>query len=591
MPYFLLTVLVVVAYLPTFSGEFILDDKSLIKDNPYIRTLHPLISYLTHEDGITDEYDTGGYHTGYYRPLLYLSYSLDHKLWGLSAHGFRATNILLHLSCCFILFHSLQFLMNDRHAALWATLIFALHPVNTEAVSWIVSRNNILVTIFSLSSLLFYIKGWENESRLNRLASVFAFALAILSKEMGLMVLPIFFLYQRLLSRTRRNVREELFSYLPFIIVLVAYFLLRKAVITSYTTPLLMVHLWKSVCFTPYLILWNLKLIFLPYGLHSFVMDYPSTCLTWQALAGLLYIALLVLLVWRMRKNKLMIFSVLSFHVLIFPVLNIVPTSAISLVSMRWLYFPMAFLTINFALIIRGMFKINRFIARGTVCSILAYLGVYSYILNGSLWNNEDNFYRQEVLNFGNYYYAGGLAENLLKRKEYGISEGYFQIAIYRYPLNSTNYLNYSALLIDTGRPNAAIVCLKKSEGLSMTRKRRGQWYNNMGVAYFRLADYDESLKHLKRAVMEWPHAMEYHINLGGIYTAKGAYKEALSVLKKGLEIDSDSAPLLKNLAITYIQMKKYREAAAVLEKIPQKEWEKHGIQEILIMARKGFRK
>ena len=589
-PYLLITVLLVAVYFPTFSGEFILDDNSLIKDNPYIRTFHSPISYFIQEDGITDEYDKGGYHTGYYRPLLHLIYSLDHKLWGLNAPGFRTTNLLLHLLCCFLLFQFLQFLINDRHAALWATLIFALHPVNTEAVSWIGSRDNILVAFFSISSLLFYIKGWEGGSRLKWVASVLTFTLAILSKEMGLMVLPLFFLYQRLLSQIKRNLRDELLSYLPFIVVTICYFFMRKAVTSSFSSPLQMVDLWGSACFAPYLILWNLKLIFLPYGLHSFVMDYPSTCLTWQALAGFFYSILLVLLIWRLRKNRLMIFSVLSFHVLIFPTLNIIPTSAISLVSMRWLYFPMAFLTITFALIIMGIFKTNRFVARAALCAILAYLGMYSYILNASLWKNESNFFRQEVVNFGNHYYAGGLAENLLEKKQYKISEEYFQIAIGSYPLNATNYLNYSALLIDTGRADRAIACLKKSEGLSMTGKRRGQWYNNMGVAYFRLGDYDESLKHLKRAVMQWPHEIEYRINLGGIYTKKGDYKEALPVLKKGLEIEPNSAKLMKNLAITYIQMKKYKEAAAVLERIPQKEWEKHGVREMLIMARNGFR-
>jgi len=95
-------------------------------------------------------------------------------------------------------------------------------------------------------------RGGKGGSRLNRMASVFAFALAILSKEMGLMVLPLYFLYQRLLSRTRRNMREELFSYLPFIIVMAAYFFLRKAAITSYVSPFQMVDLLKSVCFAPY---------------------------------------------------------------------------------------------------------------------------------------------------------------------------------------------------------------------------------------------------------------------------------------------------------------------------------------------------
>ena len=588
-PYLLVTVLVILVYLPTFSGGFILDDRPLIENNPYVKKLHPLVSYLFQEDGITDESDTNGYHTGYYRPLINLAYSIDYRLWGLSAPGFRTTNLLLHLSCCFILFRFLQFLINDRYAALWATLIFALHPVNTESVSWIGSRDNILVAFFSIACLFFYIKGLEGGSRLSRMASVLAFAMAILSKEMGLMVFLLFFLYQRLLSRTSRNVLEEFLSYLPFIIVALCYFLLRKAVTTSFSSPLQAVDLWQSLCFAPYIILWNLKLIFLPYGLHSFVVDYPSTYLNWQAIAGFCYIGFFGILIWIYRKNRLMIFSFLSFHVLIFPTLNIVPTSAISLVSMRWLYFPMAFLTITFAQGIRGFLKTNRFTAIGVLCAILAYFGGYSYVLNSTLWNNENNFFRQEVMHFNNYYYAGGLAENLLDKKKYQDAERYFQISIEQYPREAMNYLNYSALLIDTGRSDVALTSLEKAKALSMTSKRRGQWFNNMGVAHFRLGNHHETIKHFLKAVMLCPHKIEYSTNLGGAYTANGDYAKGASVLEKALEITSGSVSLRKNLALTYIHMKRSMDAIRVLQEIPREEWKKHGLQEVLEKAQKGF--
>lgn len=581
-----MTVLAVLVYLPTFSGGFILDDRPFIENNPYIRTIHSPLSFFAQEDGITDKSNTGDYHTGYYRPLINLTYSIDYKLWGLSAPGFRVTNLFLHVICCFVLFHFLQFLVNDRYAALWATIIFAVHPVNTETASWIASRNNILVTMFSISSLFFYIKGWEGGRNLNRVASVLTFALAILSKEMGLMVVPLFFLYQRLLSRTRRNVREELLSYLPFIMVAVVYFFLRKAVTASYFSPSEMAGSWNRVCFAPYVILWNLRLIFLPYGLHSFVVDYPATYLSWEFLAGLCYTSFLGIFIWKQREHRLMIFSVLSFHVALFPTLNIIPTSSVTLVSMRWLYFSMAFLSLACAQVIRDFLRTSRFITLSILCSILVYLGSYSYILNSSLWNNEDNFFRQEVLGFRNYYYAGGLAGNFLDKKKYQEAERFFQLAIQHYPREARNYINYSFLLMNIGRPDVALAYLKKAKTLFMTRNNRGQWCNNMGAAHFRLKNYDEALKYFTEAVAHCPSNVEYRTNLGGAYTANREYTKGVSVLEKTLEIAPDSASLRKNLALTYIQMKRYRDAIIVLERIPEKEWGKHGVQELLEKAR-----
>ena len=392
---------------------------------------------------------------------------------------------------------------------------------------------------------------------MNLIVSILAFTLAILSKEMGLMVLPLLFLYQRLLSRTGRNLYNELLSYLPFIIVMLCYFFFRKAAINFYASPFQMVDLLKSVWFAPYVILWNLKLIFLPYGLHSFVVDYPSTYLNWQFLAGLCYAGFLGIFIWKQRKNNLMIFSVLSFHLILSPTLNIVPISANSLFSMRWLYFPMAFLMISFALIIKRFLKINRFVARCALCSILIYLGGYSYILNSELWNNEENLFRQEVINFDNYYYAGGLAENLVEKKQYREAEKYFQIAIKRYPLHANNYLNYSALLLDTVRPNMALSYLKKAGNLFMTRKRKGQWFNNMGSAYFWLENYDQSSENFRQAVNCCPMNIEYRTNL----------------------------------ALTYIDMKKPDDAIGVLQKISKQEREKYGLQELLEKIQRGLQR
>jgi hypothetical protein len=60
----------VVAYWPTFTGDFVLDDNILVKNNPYIKEVHSIYSYFSREEGIVDERDLGIYHIGYYRPLI-----------------------------------------------------------------------------------------------------------------------------------------------------------------------------------------------------------------------------------------------------------------------------------------------------------------------------------------------------------------------------------------------------------------------------------------------------------------------------------------------------------------------------------------
>ena len=95
--FIILLSLITLAYLPTFSGEFILDDHPLVNDNPYIKESRSLWSYFSQEDGVSPHDKGNDYHTGYYRPLINITYIINYKLWGMRAGGFRAVNLVLHL--------------------------------------------------------------------------------------------------------------------------------------------------------------------------------------------------------------------------------------------------------------------------------------------------------------------------------------------------------------------------------------------------------------------------------------------------------------------------------------------------------------
>lgn len=584
--YFIISLLVTLIYLPTFSGGFILDDNSLIKNNLYIKEIHSIASYLTQEDGISDKRDIGSYHTGYYRPLINVSYWIDYKLWGMKAPGFRTTNLILHLFSCFLLFHLLILLLNDRQAAFWATLFFALHPVNTESVSWIVSRNNIIVTLFVLSSFYFYVIGWERANYAAMIFSTLSFVFAIFSKEFGLMVLPILFLYQRSLSKERRSIIQELISYFPFIFILVFYFILRRSATSSLLTPSDIGHLWSRVYFAPYLIVLNLKLIFFPNNLHSFGLSYPSTLFDWHAIASIVLAFLMGAALWIIRNNKIFLFSALSFLAVIFPVLNIIPTASISLIAMRWLYLPIAFISIGVAWIIQKSMIRGRMLITSLLCIAIFYFGIYSYVLNKNLWHDEDTFFNQEVLHFNNYLYAGGLAESLLDNKRYQEAERYFRIAINNYSNEAKNYINYSALLIETHRPDDALLYLNKAKSLTMTHSERGQWFNNIGLAYFNLGKNDDALRSFNKAIIFSPKESQFWANLGGAYGSIGDYRNSVAVLKEGLNLFPDSEVLRKNLGFSYYHMREYTKVISVLEKIPfQKRKEDPDVSRILKRA------
>jgi tetratricopeptide (TPR) repeat protein len=587
--YPIIVVFVAAAYWPTFTGGFILDDNPLIKDNSYIKEPHSISSYLSQEDGIIDRQGQGTFHSGYYRPLINLIYRMDYQLWGMNATGFRVTNFILHILSCLLLFQLIQLFIDNRQAAFWVTFLFALHPVNTESVSWIISRNNILVTLFILLSFYCYIIWWKKNNYIAWIISIITFFCALLSKEFGVMVLPLFFLYHRFLSGQKEEILRELSSYLPFIGALVLYFFLRKNVTGAFLTPFDMADLLSSIYFIPYLILYNLKLIFVPYRLHFFYLDYPSSPFQWQPILSIGLFMLLAIIFYIYRSNKILLFSGLSFLAFILPILNIVPSasSLVTLVAMRWLYLPMAFICFAIALVIKKALSRRRALTLSILIVFISYLGVYTYILNRNLWHNNATFFQQEVLGFNNDLLVGDLAEVLRDKGDYERAEKYFKIALNKYPFQVYHYINYAALLIDTGRPQSAITWLREAKSLSMTSRQLGEWCNNMGAALIKMEEKGEGLKYFRKAVIYAPDKPMFWANLGGAYGMLDDYENSINALKKGLEITPDSVQLRTNLAQSYMNIKDYQKALSALEGLPEKERKENGeVLRLLKLAR-----
>jgi tetratricopeptide (TPR) repeat protein len=460
--------------------------------------------------------------------------------------------------------------LKDQQPAFWITLLFALHPVNTESVSWVISRNNIMVTLFILLSFYYYIIWWEKNNYIAWIVSIITFFCALFSKEFGIMLLAIFFLYHRFLSRGKNDLFKELSSYLPFIGALILYFFLRKNVTGAFLTPFDMTKLLSNTYFIPYLILWNLKLIFFPSKLHFFYMEYPSSMIQWQAVLPIVLFLFLVIFFWIYRKKKILLFTVLSFMFFVFPVLNIIPSasSSITLVAMRWLYLPMAFVCIGVAVFIGKAMARWKTITISALIALISYFGLYTHILNKNLWHDEEVFFQQEVLGFKNDFFAGDFAEKLFENGNYQGAEKYFRIALDRYPFQVYHYINYSALLIEIGRPEIAIEILQEAKSFSMTSHKRGEWHNNMGMALLRTGREIEGLKYLKKAIIFAPDEQQFWANLGNAYGLMGDFKDSLDVLEKGMKIIPDSVRIRTSLAKTYINLKEYEKAILLLEEM-----------------------
>lgn len=588
--YGLISLLIVLSYWPTLSGDFILDDIPLIQNNPLIARNPSVWEYLSQEDGGMKDAHGGIWHSGYYRPIINLTYWADYHLWGLRASGFRTSNLVLHILNCFILFSLIVLLLGDRRKALLIALIFSVHPIHTEAVSWVSSRNNILVSIFCLSSFYCYIQSLKNGRSLLVLPSSLLFAAGLLSKEFALMMIPLVLLYSRTLAERRPSFRAELIGYSPFVLVILVYFYLRIYAIGSLIPPSGGSPIWERIYFSPYIVMMNLRAVLFPLGLHSFILGYPGSFFDWRPLAGIACLGVYGWFVWRRRENKWFVFGAISFLIALFPVLNIVKTSAVTLISMRWLYFPSGFLLLGLFCTLETLLTRRRTLGILIAGCLTLYLGVYTYVLNRELWHSEDTFFRQEAIHFENAFYFGGFAENLSKKGRFRDAEFYFKRGIDARPGEAQNYINYAGLLLDTTRHSDALACLTRAEGLYMTPEERGQFYNNLGMAFFGLQKEDDALKSFKKAIVLAPQEPLFWANLGAAYGSMEEYENSVATLEKGIKVVSNSVPLKKNLAVSYIRIKEFEKAIAILDSIPlQGKEDAEAISTLLSQAHAGI--
>jgi Tfp pilus assembly protein PilF len=140
-----------------------------------------------------------------YRPLTVLSYALNYAAGGFDPLGYHLVNIVLHALNSLLVFLLLKRLL-EYHYALAAALIFALHPLHTEAVAWVTGRAELLACFFMLLAWLASLPGESGEPGWRRavISSLF-FLLALLSKESALVLIPVIWCFRLVASQRERG--------------------------------------------------------------------------------------------------------------------------------------------------------------------------------------------------------------------------------------------------------------------------------------------------------------------------------------------------------------------------------------------------
>lgn len=161
----------------------------------------------------------------YYRPILTVSFMLD--IWltkNTAPKWYHLSNIIYHILACCLLFNFLCLLNCPPISSLFLSLLLLFHPIVDQAVAWIPGRNDILLAIFVLSSMLCLVRYIQTDKKTKLILHFIFFGFSLFTKENGLMLMPlsIFYLF---LSKKHFTWYKFLSGYFLFII---PWFFLRK---------------------------------------------------------------------------------------------------------------------------------------------------------------------------------------------------------------------------------------------------------------------------------------------------------------------------------------------------------------------------
>lgn len=170
----------------------------------------------------------------FYRPVTNLTYAVDYWVWGLNPFGYHLSNLLFHgLAAVAVTLAIRSMTRSDRVGGL-AGALFAVHPLSTDVVPAIARRHDLLMALFGTLALYLFVESLRRSDRRWWYATAVAYGLALLSKEMALVVGPLLFLWalSREPSLTDPDAYVRSFrAVVPMAAVAVAYLAVRVAVL------------------------------------------------------------------------------------------------------------------------------------------------------------------------------------------------------------------------------------------------------------------------------------------------------------------------------------------------------------------------
>jgi tetratricopeptide (TPR) repeat protein len=474
---------------------------------------------------------------GMLRPLLMLTFLFNYTCGQLNPFSYHLINLLIHFLNCLLLYFLLNKLKpNSAQGLIFAiTAIFATHPINTEAVTYISSRSDLLITFFLLSGLLMYLKK-------NFTLTAIIYCLSLLTKETGLCLSLLFFCcgLNEYKAKLFRNKKEISFFVLILLITLL-YIVYKKTYFSGFTTATER-GIWPNILIQNWVTFLYLKLFLWPTPLN-FLHAFPQNPLlfTWQIFLPFLgMIGLISITVFLFICKK----TIATLGFCLFLICLLPKYYATLRVPAAEHHFYMASIGLYILLFnalgniytkkIRYFWYIT--VSLIFICSVLT-------IERNAQMNDPLKIWQRgtisEPKHAGNWINLGTSIKNqnnlaeakkiFLKASTLANSNKDWQAAI---------YLNLAEIYFTENNNTRAKHLLTQALNLKPKPYWIAQIYELFGIIYEKENNFDQSLVYRKKALQITPYSFHIYIDLAVLYLKQKDFSIALENLEKAQQIN-----------------------------------------------------